>query len=122
MRHRTHPNTRRDGKVIALVAVSLIALVGMLAISLDGGSLQSERRHEQAAADAAALSAAADLYYRYWQESGWDPNRTAYQCAMDAAAAHGYTNDGVTSKVTVNIPPVGGFYAGRPGYVEVIID
>src|SRR5262249_10143045 len=97
MRHAIHPNTRRDGKVIAMVAISLIALVGMLAISLDGGSLQSERRHEQASTDAAALSAAADLYYRYWQESGWDPNHTAYQCAMDTAAALGYTNDGVNS-------------------------
>jgi len=105
-----------------MVAISLVALVGMLAISLDGGSLQSERRHEQSSTDAAALSAAADLYYRYWQESGWDPNGTAKQCAFDTATALGYANDGVTSKVTVNIPPAGGFYAGRPGYVEVLID
>jgi Putative Flp pilus-assembly TadE/G-like len=122
MRYPIHGNARRDGKVIALVAISLMALVGMLAISLDGGALQSERRHEQAATDAAALSAAADLFYRYWQESGWDPNHTASQCAFDTAAAHGYTNDGINSRVTVNIPPAGGFYAGRPGYVEVIID
>lgn len=118
----TQRKSVREGKVVVLVAVSLVAVVSMLALSLDGGNLLSERRHAQAVADAAALSAAGDLYYKYWAESGWDPQGTARQFALTTAANNGYTNDGVESVVTVHIPPQTGFFIGRPGYVEVIVE
>jgi Flp pilus assembly protein TadG len=122
MRFPLTPAAARRGQVVVLVAASMIALLGMLAMSLDGGALMADRRHAQAAADAAALAAGADLYYNYWAESGWDPNHTARQAALDTAAAHGYTNDRINSKVTVNIPPASGDYAGQAGYAEVIIE
>src|SRR5207245_3056845 len=53
---------------------------------------------------------------------GTDPQGTAKQSALTAAAANGYTNDGVNTKVTVNIPPVSGDYVGQPSYVEVIVE
>src|SRR5262249_12470902 len=37
------------------------------------------------------------------------------------AAANGYSNDGVTSAVTVNIPPTSGNFAGKAGHAEVIV-
>ena len=54
-------STRR-GMVTAQVALSLSALMAMLAVVADGGLLLVERRHAQATADAAALAAASDLY------------------------------------------------------------
>ena len=53
---------RRRGISLVLVVVSLVALLGVLALSLEGGLLLSERRTAQATADAAAMAAAADFY------------------------------------------------------------
>ena len=56
--------------VVILACVSMVAILGVLALSLDGGSLMAERRKAQAAADAAALAAACDLYDNYWTNNG----------------------------------------------------
>ena len=53
---------RRHGVVLVLVAVSLVAILGIVAMALDAGLLFSRRRGLQAAADAAALAAAIDLF------------------------------------------------------------
>jgi hypothetical protein len=89
--------------------------------------LLSERRHAQAVADAAALAAASDLYL------GNSVN-TAQQSALRSAAANGYTNDGVTSIITLNLtdasgnpvhgiwsPPITGDHVGNASYVEVVV-
>jgi hypothetical protein len=112
---------RRAGTVVVLVAFSIVAILSMLALSLDGGVLVSERRHAQATADAAAMAGAGMLYYDFWANSGHDPAGTAKAAALAAAAQNGYANDGSTTTVTVNIPPQSGFYAGRWGYVETIV-
>src|SRR5579883_2267764 len=112
---------RRSGTVAIMVAVSLTALMAFAAITLDGGLLLDDRWRAQAAADAAALSAAASLYQNYAQNQGYDPNHTAQQSALNTAAANGYSNDGVTSTVTVNIPPKTGDHAAQAGYAEVIV-
>jgi Flp pilus assembly protein TadG len=46
---------RRRGSIVILVAICLIALLGIVALALDGGVLLDQRRHVQAAADALAL-------------------------------------------------------------------
>lgn len=112
---------RRTGAVVFWLLLSLGVIVGIVALSLDGGRLMQERRRAQAAADAAALAAAADLYESYWTTEGRDPNGTARQAALNSAAAHGYANDGTTSVVTVNVPPQAGAFAGQPEYVEVLV-
>src|SRR5262245_49405023 len=100
-RPRSHShNWRRRGAVAVLLAVSMIALLSVVALSLDGGSLLSERRHAQATADAAAMAAASDLYENFWTNNGLDPGGTAKASALQTAKANGYTNDGVTSIVT----------------------
>jgi Flp pilus assembly protein TadG len=111
----------RRGTVAVMVAVCLTVIMAVLAISLDGGTLLAERRHAQAAADAAAMAAACDLYENFWTNSGKDPSGTAAKSATDTAAANGYSGDGTTSVVTVNIPPKTGDYTGMYGYVEVIV-
>lgn len=50
--------SRDDGAVLALVAISAVALVGMLALAIDLGMLYTARSEAQRAADAAALAGA----------------------------------------------------------------
>jgi Flp pilus assembly protein TadG len=115
---------RRLGTVAVLMAVTMVVLISIVAISLDGGTLLAERRRAQSTADAAALAAACELYKNAWSVSvlNFDPNGTAKQSALDTAKANGYANDGTTSTVTVNIPPQSGPYIGMTGYAEVIVE
>jgi hypothetical protein len=120
MRNNSKVKCRR-GVVAPLVALCIIALVSVVAIAIDGGLLLDRRRGCQAAADAAALAAAEDLYYNWEANKGLDSGNSASNAAWANAAANGYNNDGVTSIVTVNIPPTTGSFAGQAGYAEVII-
>jgi carbon monoxide dehydrogenase subunit G len=117
---RVRVNERR-GAVAVLVAVCLVAIVGVVGLVLDGGMLRDQRRRVQASADAAALAAAYDLYWNYARYGGADIGGTAQQSAFTTAAANGHTNDGTVSVVTVNIPPVSGQFAGKSGHAEVIV-
>jgi hypothetical protein len=112
---------RRCGAVAVVVAVSLTAMLAIVAIVLDGGLLMDDRWHAQAAADAAALAASGDLYANYQSNLGLDLSGTAAKSALTTAKANGYNNDGITNTVTVNIPPLSGDHVGAPGYAEVII-
>jgi hypothetical protein len=109
-------NRPRKGVVAVLVAVCLTALLGFVAIALDGGMLLDNRRRVQAAADAAALAAAEDLYLNWRTNQGLDPQGTAAAKATANAAANGFTD------VTVNIPPLSGYFVGKAGYAEVIVN
>ena len=112
---------KRRGNITVLVALCLVALVGLAAISLDGGVLQEDRRKAQAAADAAALAAATNLYQNYELYQGLDNNDKAKAAALAVASANGFTNDGTTSTVTVHVPPTSGIMSGKAGYAEVIV-
>src|SRR5207302_11346937 len=104
----------------------LIGLLGVTAIAVDGGLMQDNRRRVQAATDAAALSAAQQLFaeFRAIIASNYaspDPGGKAAAAALASATANGYTNDGVHASVTVNIPPKSGPFTGSVGYAEVLI-
>jgi hypothetical protein len=129
----TKLQTRRRGIVAVMVAVLLTVLVGVAALALDGGLLQDNRRRVQGAADASALAAATQLFKNFTSISSTkaDPGGNGVSAARAVAASNGYNNDGTTSVVTVNIPPLSGPFAGltgsgnptnpQPAYVEVII-
>jgi uncharacterized membrane protein len=104
--------SNRRGSIAALAAVSMLAVLGVLATVMDGGLIQDRRRSVQAAADAAAMAAASDLWENYSVNGGTDPSHTARQSALTTAAANGYNNDGTTNTVTVNIAPSAGNFAG----------
>jgi Flp pilus assembly protein TadG len=112
----------RRGTVTVWVVACLSVLVGVAAVGMDGGRMMDERRSAQAAADAAALAAGADMYENYAANTGADPDGTARAAALLAAAANGYANDGTNSVVTVNIPPASGPFAGKAEYAEVVIE
>jgi hypothetical protein len=117
----------RRGIAAPAVAVCLILLLSILALTMDGGLLMSERRHAQAAADAAAVAAAIDLYQQqvaYPNNPGIDgASGTARTSAQTTATADGFAQN----YVTVNLNPATyseGPNAGSPvppGYAEVIV-
>jgi Flp pilus assembly protein TadG len=111
---------RRPAKVIVLVALCLVPLVGVLAVVLEGGLLLDHRRHVQAAADAAALAAASDLFANWATNQGADPQGSAAAKATAVASDNGYDST-TNSTVTVNVPPRSGDHVGQAGYAEVTI-
>ena len=60
-RTRRQGRHQRRGAVIALVAISLLVLLGCAALAIDGGQLYLARTQLQAAADAAALAGASAI-------------------------------------------------------------
>src|SRR4051812_36286345 len=121
LRTPQHRPGRRRAVIVAFVVLSLVGLVGVAAIAIDGGLLYLELRKTRAGADAAAMAAACDLYQNYPANGGTDPSGTAKQAALDVAAANGFTNDSKSSTVVVNIPPLAGAYQGDAGYAEILI-
>jgi Flp pilus assembly protein TadG len=109
-------NRPRKGVVAVLVAICLTVLLGFVAIALDGGLLMDNRRRVQAAADVAALAAAESLYLNWRTNQGLDPSGVAAAMAQANAQANGFTD------VTVNIPPLSGYFTGQAGYAEVIVN
>ena len=118
MRYSQHS---RRGTVAVLVALCLVGMVGFVALALDASLLFQDRRTAQAAADSAALAAVGNLFLYYRTNQGLDVGGAAANEALTAAAANGFSNDGVNSTVTVNIPPLSGDHVGQAGYAEVII-
>jgi hypothetical protein len=59
MKSRIHP--REQGQSLVTVALLLVVLIGMLALTLDGGYAYLQRRAAQTAADAGALAGAREL-------------------------------------------------------------
>lgn len=116
-----HRTFRRHGVVAVLVAISLVAIMGIVALAIDGGLLLDQRRDVQAAADSAALAAASQLWADWGTNQGLDRNGKASATALLTASANGFNNDRVTNTVTVNIPPTSGFATGLAGYAEVLI-
>ena len=100
------------GQVLALVTMSIVILLGFLALAVDVGMLWSTRRYMQTAADAAAVAAAVAL------REGDD-----VITAGRRAATHNSFTDGSSSvTVTINNPPILGPYAGNANYVEAIVE
>ena len=66
--------SRRRGAVIPLVAVLMVVLLGLAALSVDGGNLYVERRNTQVAADASADAAAIELLASFSTDGGVDSN------------------------------------------------
>ena len=100
------------GQALVIVALALAGLIGIVALVVDGGSVFSDRRKAQNAADSAALAAALARI-----RGGQDFVATA----LSSAAQNGYNGDGVSNTVQVYTPPKDGPHAGNVEYIEVII-
>ncbi len=104
------------GQALLLIVIGIVALVGLTALAVDGGSAYADRMGAQNAADAAALAAAAAKVN----------NRNLITAGLNSAAGNGYNNEGTTNIVQINNPPVSGSYScvNNPScndYIQVII-
>lgn len=113
---------RRRGAVAVVVALCLIPLIGVMAFAFDGGIMLIARRRAQTIADAAAYSVACQLYTNLTVDpTGLDVSGKARAVGVYTAKGNGFTNDGTTNTVTINIPPQSGSHIAAPGYAEVIL-
>lgn len=124
--HTNKPSEKksRRGTVAVMVALSITLLLGMVAVSLDGGMLQDNKRRVQTAADSAALAAANKIFSRFpsiLATNTPDPNGDAAAAAQQNASDNGFAHDGSTTTVVANVPPTSGPFTGLLGYAEVII-
>jgi len=117
----------RAGKVAVLVAIMLpTVLIPLLAIGVDGGMLMEVRRQLQSAVDAAALSAAVELYRSNPTHAGNSvqpsATATAQTAALDALDTHGFPSAKCQVR-TVNLPATSTNprINGKPGTVEVVV-
>jgi hypothetical protein len=96
--------------MLVFISVSMIAFMGLMALSLDGGAIQRQRRLTQKAADAAAIAAAVEIY-RNRRDS-------IVASAQSEARRNGFI-DG-TNGVTVGVtnPTTSGYFIGS-NYVRV---
>lgn len=101
----------RKGAMLAFVAVVMVALLGMLAMTLSVGAGNRQRRIAQTAADAGAIGGATQILR--WSGSG----------AVIAAARNSTMRNGfAASEITVNYPPLTGPRAGNGEFVEVLVN
>jgi hypothetical protein len=110
----SHPKPARErGQALPILVFALIALLGFAGLAIDGGTLYTEQRRAQSAADNAALAAA-------FEQMNDNAASVVSAAAFANAAQNGYDNAGNNS-VSFHTPPVTGAYAGRTGYVQVFI-
>ena len=107
----------QKGQALVLIVLGIVGMIGLVALAIDGGNAFMNRRHAQAAADAAAMAAAlAKVNNQDWIRAG-----------MNRAASNSYINDDLHDTVTIVSPPGAGCkgesgpYAGNVQYIQVII-
>jgi Flp pilus assembly protein TadG len=83
---------RQQGQVMVLFLLGIFAIIGMVGLVIDGGSVFAQRRDQQTAADLAAMAGAA----AYLNGTGTQAEREAYaeSVAVSVASANGYVEDG----------------------------
>lgn len=123
--HLERRRNRQAGQALALTAISLVVLVGMLGFGIDMGVLRYEQRLQQTAADAAALAGASNLPVNGAGSLG------VVDGAKNASADNGFTDNGTdcgagaavnTVCVKVNNPPQQSkTHNGDSNYVEVLV-
>jgi hypothetical protein len=113
------PSARESGQILVLTAVTMVALLGIAALALDVSYMFDKRNRLHAAADAAAKSAAIEVFR----------NPSVSQASLEAFAdqqvqALGFSPSrlGGTVSVVINHPPVvGPNFIGNSNYAEAIV-
>ncbi len=81
-------NKKESGQIIVILAVALVAILGITALAVDGSMIYAERREDQSTADSAALSAA--------QTASASPTcATARSAAINQAITYASAQEGV---------------------------
>jgi hypothetical protein len=107
--------SQQQGQALVILVLVMVVLLAFAAVALDGGTLYTQQRRAQSAADSAALAAATR------RMNGVKDEPSLRATALSNAAQNGYTNDGTTNWVTFYTPPIDQPYAARQAYVQVFI-
>src|SRR5579863_4158359 len=99
-----------SGQVIILICVALLAVMGMIGVVTDLGSLHHQRNMMQTAADSAAMAGAEELNYGDQVAAG-----------KADAASNGYTNGQASVSVSISNPPSTGPNTSNGTDVEAIV-
>jgi len=111
MKRYTNRYSRREGKVLALMAIVLPTIVAMLGLTFDASLLMQTYRDQQQVVDSAATLAARRL-----------ADGASLAEARTAATEHvRQTNGWSDATVTVNQGPTAGPFAGNSDFVEVLV-
>ncbi|HUQ99936.1 MAG TPA: pilus assembly protein TadG-related protein [Gemmatimonadaceae bacterium] len=103
----------RRGAVIALVGVTMLVLMGMLVLAIDGGNLQRQKRMAQTAADAGALAGAVEIFRNR-------PDSIPYS-ARSETKRNGFENGVAGDVITVTWPTTTGNFIGSK-FVNVVVE
>ncbi len=116
--HHTPARQGQTGQVLPLIALLLVAILGMAALAIDGSNLYSQHRRIQADLDVAVKSVTANMYNQ-------TPGTTAYTTTLVASfqlgghllASDGYANS--LGALTVSaLTTVGGSTCARSGGIR----
>ena len=111
---RRQPSITRErrGAMLVFIAISMVTLLGFLAMTLDVGAGNRQRRIAQTAADAGAIGGGTEIF------------RTQYDSVITSATNEAIRNGFLVGEITVNYPPSvdADVYAGNTQYVEVLIN
>ncbi len=112
-----------SAQTLIFIAVGLVALVGLTALSIDGGSVYADRRHAQNAADTAALAAAlSKVNGEVWKPVGLErANSNGYDDTDTSAATTSPTSNIEIYSCDEAGASCASPYAGKSEYVQVII-
>jgi hypothetical protein len=110
---RRGPDIRR-GAILPLMAVTLIGMMALIALAVDGSEVQRQRRLAQNAADAGALAGAQEILRTHSQT-------VAFAAADSAARRNGFVTGVNGARVIVSQPASPDFYTG-PSYVKVVVE
>src|SRR5690349_11099147 len=105
----------RRGAMVVRLAVVLVVLLGFLALTLDVGSGNRQRRIAQTAADAGAVAGAVELFRMQGIGGAHD---SAVAAATREVVRNGFLATDIVSPCPCN-PPTSGPHAGDVNYIEV---
>jgi hypothetical protein len=94
--------------------VCIVGLLGVVALGIDGGELQRQRRLAQNAADAAALAGAQEILRVHSDDE-------IFGAAIQEATRNGFTT-GVNGKRVITTHPVSPDYFTGNAYIKVVIE
>ena len=112
---------KRDGErgqILVMMVISLLAICALVAVAADTGFFFDYRRRMQSGADSAAMAGAEQLLTDLMSDAN------VQSVGLKAAESNGFKNMVDDAQVTINHPPLSGFYANRAdknNFVEAVI-
>jgi hypothetical protein len=112
--HSSMARHMERGQAAPFLAMGIFALYTVMALALDVSLWRDDQRHEQMAADSAAIAGVVE-------EKTSTQLSNIQSAARTDATLNGFTDNGSTLTVTVNNPPSSGSFTGNATAVEVVV-